>query len=157
MTTNKKCGYCKEYGHYKTTCPEIDTNKECPICYRNISKIKNNIITPCGHSFCFKCFMKWNEENESCPYCRKRIAKKQTRIEYIEIENVVEQEIIVEQEIVVYPSLKDYCYHLFSETIQLCIKNKDNIILLYLFIVYFVISYIKLKNDKNKIDYELKT
>ena len=96
------------------------------------SKIKNNIITPCGHSFCFKCFMKWNEENESCPYCRKRIAKKQTRIEYIEIENVVEQEIIVEQEIVVYPSLKDYCYHLFSETIQLCIKNKDNIILLYL-------------------------
>lgn len=52
--------------------------------------------------------MKWNEDNETCPYCRKRISKKSSRVEYIEIENDVEHEILV------YPSLKDYYNYIFS-------------------------------------------
>ena len=138
MSSKKKCGYCKEYGHYKTTCPEIETNKECSICYSTLSRIKNSVITPCGHCFCYKCFMKWNEENETCPYCRKRISKKSTRVEYIEIQNDVEHEILV------YPSLKEYCNYIFSSFFQWCKKNNDNIILILVIIITFFIYFLKL-------------
>lgn len=149
MSSKKKCGYCKEYGHYKTTCPEIDTNKECPICYSTLSKIKNSIITPCGHSFCFKCFMKWNEDNETCPYCRKHISKKTTRVEYIEIENEVEHDVLV------YPSLKEYCYYTFNRFLYWCKKNKDNIMVALLTIIFFITYFMKFKQSRNKIDYEM--
>jgi hypothetical protein len=147
MATNKKCGYCKEYGHYKTTCPNIDTNKECSICYSTLSKIKNSILTPCGHCFCFKCFMKWNEEHETCPYCRKHISKKTTIIEYIEIDNDVIQEVIV------YPSFKQYMIYILHETFAWSKINKDNLIISILIIMYFILYFMKLSH--NKIDYEI--
>lgn len=139
MSTKKKCGYCKEYGHYKTTCHEIDSNKECPICYSTLSKVKNSLVTPCGHAFCFKCFMKWNETNETCPYCRKNISKKRVIVEYLEIENVIVQEVIV------YPSLKEYLFYLFHRFCNLCKRNKDTIVLVPMIVIFFIINYMKVK------------
>jgi hypothetical protein len=45
---------------------------ECPVCYEEISDI-NEIITDCNHNFCKKCFDKFTQETNSCPYCRNEI------------------------------------------------------------------------------------
>lgn len=42
---------------------------ECAICYDTFENI-NVCVTPCGHSFCFKCMMKSLNMNDSCPCCR---------------------------------------------------------------------------------------
>jgi hypothetical protein len=55
---------------------EINTKnvEECCICFDNIDKTKNNCITECGHTFCFKCLAtSLVNNNNSCPYCRTKI------------------------------------------------------------------------------------
>ena len=43
---------------------------ECSVCYENIGE-KNNCITPCGHTFCFKCMMSCLNYKNTCPICRQ--------------------------------------------------------------------------------------
>ena len=48
-----------------------DDNIECPICYTKITD--EYLTTPCSHSFCVGCIIKWYETNNICPYCRNNI------------------------------------------------------------------------------------
>lgn len=48
---------------------EENVDNDCCICYETIGKT-NNCVTPCGHSFCFKCLMKCMSLNNTCPMCR---------------------------------------------------------------------------------------
>lgn len=41
----------------------------CNICFEPINK-NNNSVTPCGHTFCFKCIIKAMQYNSNCPCCR---------------------------------------------------------------------------------------
>lgn len=43
---------------------------ECCICMDAINNTTNNCVTPCGHTFCFKCLAKALEQNNTCPCCR---------------------------------------------------------------------------------------
>ena len=43
---------------------------ECSVCYEKIGE-KNNCITPCGHTFCFKCMMSCLNYKNTCPICRQ--------------------------------------------------------------------------------------
>lgn len=54
---------------------EINNEKEtsqveCSVCYENIGE-KNNCVTPCGHTFCFKCMMSCLNYKNTCPICRQ--------------------------------------------------------------------------------------
>lgn len=112
MTTpQKKCGYCREIGHNITTCSEMEKNKECSICLSQISKIKNSIITPCKHHFCFNCFMKWNYEHNTCPVCRRRVSPIR-REHYVYVENEVER--IVEVPIPPFPYYKNKLIDIYN-------------------------------------------
>lgn len=42
---------------------------KCTIC---LEKIKNSTTIPCNHTFCFECVIKWLDEKDSCPICRKK-------------------------------------------------------------------------------------
>jgi hypothetical protein len=44
---------------------------ECPICMSN--EEEEYVTTPCGHSFCRKCLVKWMYKKVQCPLCRKII------------------------------------------------------------------------------------
>lgn len=46
-----------------------NNEQECCICFEIIG-IKNNCVTPCGHSFCFQCMSKSLAQNNTCPMCR---------------------------------------------------------------------------------------
>ena len=75
-----KCSIYKQTGHNKLSCPENNTleitiPRMCPICYVNITKKKGFVKTECGHTFCYKCFIKWTYNNVTCPLCRKVIKK----------------------------------------------------------------------------------
>jgi hypothetical protein len=47
--------------------------KECPVCFEVIQPDANMCITPCGHSFCFKCVARSMKNNDTCPICRSRL------------------------------------------------------------------------------------
>lgn len=49
-----------------------DTRKYCPLC---LSKYKSRSLTPCGHSFCWDCIIKYivTKKVLMCPKCRYKI------------------------------------------------------------------------------------
>jgi len=65
--------------------------EECPICTKSIPNNLDNVKTPCGHTFCFNCIIKWIVENSnSCPLCRNNLYRKP--IEPEDIEEYIEEE-----------------------------------------------------------------
>ena len=45
---------------------------ECPVCMLEFGKdSRNTVTTECGHKFHYTCLFKWNQDNSSCPLCRK--------------------------------------------------------------------------------------
>jgi hypothetical protein len=52
---------------------------ECPICYEVLSSTRNRCITPCGHTMCFECMMRYVKRQIelradcACPCCRKML------------------------------------------------------------------------------------
>lgn len=64
----------KNYGANRTTAftpaPPEDTTEECIICQ---DEPYEPVILPCGHVFCYKCLVRWIEENNTCPTCRSVI------------------------------------------------------------------------------------
>ena len=146
-SSQKKCGFCREIGHNISTCNELGKTKECSICLNPISKIKNSIITPCKHSFCFTCFIKWNHENNTCPVCRRRVSPKQNE-NFIYVETEVER--IVEVSVPPYNYYKNKLCNLF-------INNKNEIKTFYMsFLVVFfttlMINITKKIIERNNID-----
>ena len=68
-------------------------NEECPICTKPIPSNIDNVKTPCGHTFCFGCIIKWIVENSnSCPLCRTNIYQKPIN-NALEVDNEYELEI----------------------------------------------------------------
>jgi hypothetical protein len=43
--------------------------EECPICMETGVEI----VLPCTHSFCAKCYEDWKSQNPTCPFCREDI------------------------------------------------------------------------------------
>jgi hypothetical protein len=33
----------------------------------------NHIFTVCGHLFCVKCLLNWNNNSSTCPLCREKL------------------------------------------------------------------------------------
>jgi hypothetical protein len=65
----------------------MESIEECPICIKPILTNIDNVKTPCGHTFCFSCIIKWIvENNSSCPLCRYILYEKPTDID-IELED----------------------------------------------------------------------
>ena len=48
---------------------KLDTMEQCLICLEE----KTLIEIKCKHKFCESCITKWNNKNNSCPFCRKPI------------------------------------------------------------------------------------
>lgn len=44
---------------------------DCGICYKKLPLKSNHIFTECGHLFCVKCILNWNNFASTCPFCRK--------------------------------------------------------------------------------------
>ncbi|EQC24993.1 hypothetical protein SDRG_17113 [Saprolegnia diclina VS20] len=42
---------------------------ECQICMDK----QKEVVLPCSHSFCLRCFQTWSTQNQTCPICRSRI------------------------------------------------------------------------------------
>ena len=59
----------------ETYCEDLDMaskdTPECPICYSAIESDKNSVKTPCGHSFCYPCFVESIVTKSTCPICRR--------------------------------------------------------------------------------------
>jgi len=64
---------------------------ECPICYEVIGE-KNNCVTECGHSFCFKCVTKALTMNNACPCCRTQLVEELEDSDESELEDSDESE-----------------------------------------------------------------
>eukprot|EP00834_Sanchytrium_tribonematis_P003599 NODE_144_length_15804_cov_0.729131.p2 type:complete len:575 gc:universal NODE_144_length_15804_cov_0.729131:5839-4115(-) len=58
----RTCASCK------TVAVDSDA-QHCPICRDLIS---NNHFLPCGHEFCGSCINQWLENQQCCPYCRRK-------------------------------------------------------------------------------------
>jgi hypothetical protein len=55
----------------------ITSTLMCPVCFDDI---ENKSITPCGHSFCFKCIHVWINLNSSCPLCKSKLTARDVLI-----------------------------------------------------------------------------
>ena len=43
----------------------------CPICQEDLANVEAKMTTPCGHTFCTGCLLKWGAAGkDSCPCCR---------------------------------------------------------------------------------------
>ena len=60
--------------------PEPAVGSECCICLETIGA-KNNCVTDCGHSFCFKCLAKSMARSNNCPYCRQPLSDESSDID----------------------------------------------------------------------------
>ena len=49
---------------------------ECTICFENPKQEKK---LQCGHAFCPECIKRWKQCSDSCPMCRRPIARKYWR------------------------------------------------------------------------------
>jgi hypothetical protein len=56
---------------------------DCSICFNNV---ETPVLTPCGHSFCSKCFFRWIQEKRNCPNCRTPFVPE--TVEIIELRNL---------------------------------------------------------------------
>jgi len=52
---------------------EFETIGECGICYDKLPMYSNHIFTLCGHLFCVKCLLNWNNNSSTCPLCREKL------------------------------------------------------------------------------------
>ena len=60
----------------------------CSICLNSIRKTRSTKELPCGHLYHKKCIESWeNRGNETCPMCRKNMAKNDFRVT-LSIENL---------------------------------------------------------------------
>ena len=54
----------------------------CPICLNNIEN--SNVNTPCGHKFCYNCFVthftSGNSYSRNCPVCRSELCSESTQL-----------------------------------------------------------------------------
>ena len=55
--------------------PDVINKFLCPVCRDVVNKPK---MTPCEHTFCFKCIKLWLETSQTCPVCRQLIDKNGT-------------------------------------------------------------------------------
>lgn len=46
-------------------------SSKCGVCYDFLPKNSNRVYTICGHLFCVRCILIWNNHDNSCPLCRK--------------------------------------------------------------------------------------
>lgn len=85
---NSPCMYFK-YNSMETAPPPMSSEHsaecsakyiaECPICYEVLSTTRNRCITPCGHTICFECMMRYVKRQIelradcACPCCRKTL------------------------------------------------------------------------------------
>ncbi len=51
-------------------------NKECPVCFENLSPICNPVLTPCLHLFCHNCLADSLKISKGdCPSCREPVSE----------------------------------------------------------------------------------
>jgi hypothetical protein len=55
---------------------ELDSIGECGVCYEKLPLKSNHIFTTCGHLFCVKCLLNWNNTSSTCPLCRENLYDK---------------------------------------------------------------------------------
>lgn len=46
---------------------------EIYLCYICSNEIKDFCMLSCGHILCLQCFVRWFNENKTCPYCRTEL------------------------------------------------------------------------------------
>ncbi|KAF0687472.1 Aste57867_20781 [Aphanomyces stellatus] len=44
-------------------------DRECQICMDK----EKEVVLPCTHSFCLRCFQTWSAQNQTCPICRSQL------------------------------------------------------------------------------------
>ncbi|ETV94026.1 hypothetical protein, variant [Aphanomyces invadans] len=44
-------------------------DRECQICM----DADKEVVLPCSHSFCLRCFQTWSSQNQTCPICRSQL------------------------------------------------------------------------------------
>ena len=52
---------------------EFESVGECGVCYEKLPMRSNHIFTICGHLFCVKCLLNWNNNSSTCPLCREKL------------------------------------------------------------------------------------
>lgn len=57
---------------------------ECVICLNHFDNQKISFI-PCGHMFCSECIEKSIKNRKKCPYCNKRVTKKQIKQAFLPV------------------------------------------------------------------------
>lgn len=45
----------------------------CSVCYDILPQTANRVYTVCGHLFCVKCILNWNDQQNTCPLCRRAL------------------------------------------------------------------------------------
>jgi hypothetical protein len=48
-----------------------DEKWRCPICF---DTLREPVVTPCGHLFCWPCIAEWLRRSNACPSCSGRIS-----------------------------------------------------------------------------------
>ena len=51
---------------------DLEDDLTCSICYGIYAE---PVVTPCGHTFCRECVVRWFDQERSCPSCRKSCHK----------------------------------------------------------------------------------
>lgn len=52
-------------------------SSKCGVCYDFLPKNSNRVYTICGHLFCVRCILIWNNHDNSCPLCRKPLVSEE--------------------------------------------------------------------------------
>jgi hypothetical protein len=52
---------------------DVADDKECSICHDKIMENTPTMITPCLHTYHFRCLRTWLNSNDTCPYCRESL------------------------------------------------------------------------------------
>ena len=80
MTKTKHCSICKNTGHNKRTCPNLDYTRvvdatAVPVCSVCLDQFGDKACCKlaCGHNFHTKCIFTWVQKNNNCPMCRANI------------------------------------------------------------------------------------
>lgn len=60
---------------------------KCGVCYDFLPKNSNRVYTICGHLFCVRCILIWNNHDNSCPLCRKPLVSEEEE-EEMEMDDV---------------------------------------------------------------------
>ena len=105
-----------------------ENNNKCLICNDNLTV--NNSVTPmCKHTHCYKCFWKWAEKNDSCPFCRGKLIPID-RTKEIEMKNLLDRrrEIVINlDELYNDYEIKKNHYNCINKKIRILQNRKKNI------------------------------